>query len=194
MSATTSPATSPARSRSAPRVSSRAGAAWYPEPRASVCASARPRRWSTVAGPAARSGSRVGPIDAAGVIGQLAAAPPKPASYRSLPQAGQPGLRLLARIGAVDPSLAGRLPSRRRLRGLAEGHRDGGAGRHRRDHRLEARRPWRAAFPTGRKWAAVARQLAQPALPGLQRRRVRAGHVQGSRPRWRATRSPSSRR
>ena len=38
-----------------------------------------------------------------------------------------------------------------------------------------------AAFPTGRKWDAVARDAGAPALPGLQRRRVRAGHVQGSR-------------
>ena len=38
-----------------------------------------------------------------------------------------------------------------------------------------------AAFPTGGKWEAVARQPAQAALPDLQRRRVRAGNVQGSR-------------
>ena len=38
-----------------------------------------------------------------------------------------------------------------------------------------------AAFPTGRKWEAVARAAGAAALPGLQRRRVRAGHVQGPR-------------
>ena len=37
-----------------------------------------------------------------------------------------------------------------------------------------------AAFPTGRKWDAVARQPVQPHLPRVQRRRVRARHVQGS--------------
>ena len=36
-----------------------------------------------------------------------------------------------------------------------------------------------AAFPTGRKWDAVAASRST-ALPRLQRRRVRAGHVQGS--------------
>ena len=36
-----------------------------------------------------------------------------------------------------------------------------------------------AAFPTGRKWAAVAAQPRHPALPRVQRRRVRARHVQG---------------
>ena len=38
-----------------------------------------------------------------------------------------------------------------------------------------------AAFPTGRKWDAVRTQPAHAALSGLQRRRVGAGHVQGSR-------------
>ena len=38
-----------------------------------------------------------------------------------------------------------------------------------------------AAFPTGVKWEAVAGQPAQPALRRLQRRRVRAGNVQGPR-------------
>ena len=38
-----------------------------------------------------------------------------------------------------------------------------------------------AAFPMGRKWDAVARQPRRPALPDLQRRRVRARDVQGPR-------------
>ena len=37
-----------------------------------------------------------------------------------------------------------------------------------------------AAFPTGRKWEAVREAAGASALPHLQRRRVRAGHVQGS--------------
>ena len=36
-----------------------------------------------------------------------------------------------------------------------------------------------AAFPTGRKWEAVAHPAGAPPLPDLQRRRVRARHVQG---------------
>ena len=39
-----------------------------------------------------------------------------------------------------------------------------------------------AAFPTGRKWEAVRTQPAHAALSRLQRRRVGARHVQGSRP------------
>ena len=39
-----------------------------------------------------------------------------------------------------------------------------------------------AAFPTGRKWEAVAPGRGAPALPRLQRRRVRARHLQGPRP------------
>ena len=38
-----------------------------------------------------------------------------------------------------------------------------------------------AAFPTGRKWEAVAKQARAPALSHLQRRRIGARHVQGSR-------------
>ena len=38
-----------------------------------------------------------------------------------------------------------------------------------------------AAFPTGRKWDAVARQPVAPAPSRLQRRRVRAGNLQGPR-------------
>ena len=50
-----------------------------------------------------------------------------------------------------------------------------------RGHRLQALGRGGAAFPTGRKWEAVAAQRRAPALPGLQRRRVRARHVQGPR-------------
>ena len=38
-----------------------------------------------------------------------------------------------------------------------------------------------AAFPTGRKWEAVAGRAGPAPLPGLQRRRVGAGHLQGPR-------------
>ena len=103
------------------------------------------------------------------------------ARHATLPQAGGPGLRLLRRVGVVDPDEPRRLPRARRLRRAAPGGRDGPAGRHPRGHGLEARGPRRRRVPDGRKWEAVARQPASPALPGLQRRRVRARHVQGPR-------------
>ena len=51
-----------------------------------------------------------------------------------------------------------------------------------------------AAFPTGRKWEAVRTQTAHAALPGLQRGRIRARHVQGSRAAHARIPSRSSRR
>src|SRR6185436_8386744 len=78
------------------------------------------------------------------------------------PQAGRPGLRLLARIGAVDPESLddyranGGFRALERARAIGAGQvidevtRSGLVGR------------GGAAFPTGRKWAAVAGQPAQP--------------------------------
>jgi NADH-quinone oxidoreductase subunit F len=80
----------------------------------------------------------------------------------SVPQAGQPGLRLLARVGVVDPTSLddyrahGGFRALERARAIGpervidEVTRSGLVGR------------GGAAFPTGRKWAAVAAQLAQP--------------------------------
>ena len=101
---------------------------------------------------AAGIAARVGP-DVAGWTGIAEAAPP---------QAGQPGLRLLARIGVVDPTslddyrAAGGFRALDRARAIGpqqvidEVTASGLVGR------------GGAAFPTGRKWAAVAAQAAQP--------------------------------
>ncbi|MEO6206540.1 MAG: NAD(P)H-dependent oxidoreductase subunit E [Candidatus Limnocylindrales bacterium] len=102
-----------------------------------------------------------GPVDAAGIIGRLegdtVGRPMLPS-----PQAGDPNLRLMRRIGVVDP---GSLAAYRADGGygalatalamgpqavIAEVTASGLMGR------------GGAAFPTGRKWAAVAAQLAQP--------------------------------
>ncbi|KAA5834620.1 NAD(P)H-dependent oxidoreductase subunit E [Saccharopolyspora hirsuta] len=80
----------------------------------------------------------------------------------SVPQAGDPSLRLLRRIGVVDPESlddyrahGGYLALRRALEiGAAE------VVRQVSDARLTGRGG--AAFPTGRKWAATAGQPAQP--------------------------------
>jgi NADH-quinone oxidoreductase subunit F len=121
----------------------------------------------------------LGPIDAAGVLDRLEAAgtgtplvpeeqwsAPTPARLanlrRSMPQAGDPGLTLLRRVGRVDPT------------SLADYRRTGGYEALARA--IERGRDWLigevtasrllgrggAAFPTGRKWAAVAAATGSP--------------------------------
>ena len=137
-----------------------------------------------------------GPVDAAGVAGRLSGAIAPDASNgiggeqdksaavaTGVPQAGQPGLRLLARVGVVDPDVARRLPGLGRVPGARAGPR--GSVRSRSSTRSAASGlvgRGGAAFPTGRKWAAVAAAGGPAALPRLQRRRVGAGHVQEPRP------------
>ena len=84
------------------------------------------------------------------------------ATAASVPQAGRPGLRLLARVGVVDPmslddyKASGGFRALERARAIGpqatidEVTASGLVGR------------GGAAFPTGRKWAAVAAQAAQP--------------------------------
>ena len=77
------------------------------------------------------------------------------------------------------PDQPRQLSLRRRLRGAAPGVRAGAGRRDPRGHRVEAARPRRRGLPDR---AQVGRRRPQPgaaALPGLQRRRVRAGHLQG---------------
>ena len=74
-----------------------------------------------------------------------------------------------------------RLPRPRRLRGAAARVRARAGGRDPRGHRLEARRPRRRRVPDGPQVGGGRAPAAPPALPDLQRRRVRAGHVQGPR-------------
>ncbi|TAL06214.1 MAG: NADH-quinone oxidoreductase subunit E [Chloroflexota bacterium] len=112
------------------------------------------------------------PIDAVGIIGALEAglagkAPADPptrlaTAYESVPQAGSPDLRLLARIGIVDPTSLDDYRAHGGYRALANAMAMGAeaATREVTDARLVGRGG--AAFPTGRKWAAVATQPAQP--------------------------------
>ena len=106
----------------------------------------------------------VAPVDAAGVAARIASASSgrAEAGNAPLPQAGQPGLRLLSRVGDVDPEslddyrAQGGWSALERAREIGaqqvieEVTRSGLMGR------------GGAAFPTGRKWAAVAGQPARP--------------------------------
>ena len=125
----------------------------------------------TVAGETAIR-AELAPIDAVGIVGALEAAlagsaPTSPstgitAARRSTPQAGAPELRLLARIGSGDPTSLADYRALGGYRALANAMDMGAAATTREvtDARLVGRGG--AAFPTGRKWAAVASQPAQP--------------------------------
>jgi NADH-quinone oxidoreductase subunit F len=88
--------------------------------------------------------------------------PAEPAAEAAVPQQGEPSLRLLRRIGAVDPESLADYRSRGGYQALRTAVRLGPAGviREVLDSGLVGRGG--AAFPTGRKWEAVARQPEQP--------------------------------
>ena len=102
---------------------------------------------------------------------------------RLVPQAGRSGLALLRARRRRRSGEPRRLPRRRRLPGAGPGDRDRARRRSIAEvHRGEAARAAAARrFPTGSKWEAVAARAGAAALRGLQRRRVRARHLQGSR-------------
>ena len=139
------------------------GTQWLRSPCLGLCERA-PAALFTVAGEAPRT-IAVAPIDAASVVGRLETEGGTPDDFppgASVPQAGSPDLHLLARVGSVDPTS---LEAYRAAGGyealmtaLEMGPEavvdavtaSGLVGR------------GGAAFPTGRKWAAVASAPARP--------------------------------
>ena len=115
--------------------------------RASACASGRRRRWSRSRG-RSRGRSSPAPVDAAGVVAPAARRDRADASNgigreqdksatlaTGVPQAGQPGLRLLARVGVVDPTSLDDYRAARRLPRARARPRDRAAAGHRRGRR-----------------------------------------------------------
>jgi len=138
---------------------------WHRSPCLGVCERA-PAAMITVAGTEPRT-VVAAPVDAAGITARLAApatARPadEPAAAAAVSQAGQPGLRLLARIGVVDPTSLDDYRANGGFRALERARAIG--AQQVIDEVTASGLVGRggAAFPTGRKWAAVAQQPAQP--------------------------------
>ena len=134
---------------------------WLRSPCLGLCERA-PAALITSAGEQPRVAS-VAPVDAAGIVARFDAAGAGPARRpEPIPQQGDPSLRLLRRVGVVDPS------------SLADYRTNGGYTALPRALEIGAEAVIAevtasklmgrggAAFPTGRKWAAVAGQPAQP--------------------------------
>jgi NADH-quinone oxidoreductase subunit F len=137
------------------------GATWLRSPCLGRCERA-PAALLTIAGEAPITQS-LAPVVADGILDALAGHPARPPHLvDSIPQHGDPGLRLLRRAGRVDPT------------SLTAYRADGGYRALERVFRIGREQATAevttsglvgrggAAFPTGRKWAAVAGQPAQP--------------------------------
>jgi NADH-quinone oxidoreductase subunit F len=106
-----------------------------------------------------------GPVDATGVVARLRSDRPggrTESAPQPIPQLGKPGLRLLARVGVVDPESLDDYRAHGGFRALERAHEIGPSQVI--DEVAASGLVGRggAAFPTGRKWAAVAAQDAQP--------------------------------
>ncbi len=136
-------------------------AIWLRSPCLGLCDQA-PAAFLQVAGrePVDRLFGGVTPEQARGALdGDLSAtAAPRP----TLPQRGDPALRLLARAGVVDPTSLDAYRAAGGYRALRRAFELGAEGviREVTDAKLMGRGG--AAFPTGRKWEAVARQPLRP--------------------------------
>jgi NADH-quinone oxidoreductase subunit F len=140
---------------------------WQRSPCLGLCERA-PAALFTIAGEAPRTFTAA-PVDAASVVSRLdAIAAARPATgpggdpAASTPQRGDASLRLLARIGQVDSRSLEGYRANGGYRALANALRMGPEAviSEVTDSKLVGRGG--AAFPTGRKWAAVAGQAAKP--------------------------------
>ena len=153
-----------------PNAASNGGAAWRRSPCLGQCERA-PAVMLTVAGETSRV-TTLAPVEGgAGRILDALRDPPRTADTRvgsgappqaSVPQAGQPGLKLLGRIGRVDPTSLEGYRASEGYRALDRAIALGPAGVI--EEVVASRLVGRggAAFPTGRKWDAVAKAKAQP--------------------------------
>jgi NADH-quinone oxidoreductase subunit F len=101
-------------------------------------------------------------VDADSLLEIASGATPSPPRSATPPQSGQPGLRLLRRIGVVDPERLDDYRAHGGYEALRRAFEIGPEGviREVLDSKLMGRGG--AAFPTGRKWDAVARQPRRP--------------------------------
>jgi NADH-quinone oxidoreductase subunit F len=132
---------------------------WHRSPCLGLCDLA-PAALVTTAGEVPRAESAA-PVDAAGVLRRLDGATALRAPAR-IPQEGGAGLRLLRRVGVVDPTSLGDYRAHGGYRALSRALEIGPTAVI--DEVTTAKLMGRggAAFPTGRKWAAVAAQAARP--------------------------------
>jgi NADH-quinone oxidoreductase subunit F len=144
---------------------------WLRSPCLGLCERA-PAAMLTVAGEQPRREVHA-PVDAAAVLRHLepastgmngAASDWKAEARASVPQAGDPALRILARAGVADPTSLDDYAAHGGYRALRNALAMGpeAAIREVTESKLVGRGG--AAFPTGRKWAAVATQPARPHL------------------------------
>jgi len=136
-------------------------AMWLRSPCLGLCERA-PAGFLTVAGPVAIERS-VAPMTPRIARALLAGEMPSPPPARpSVPQSGDPALRLLARTGAIDPGSLDDYKAHGGYQALRKAFDLGPDGvlREVLDSKLSGRGG--AAFPTGRKWDAVARQPVRP--------------------------------
>ncbi len=144
-----------------------APATWLRSPCLGMCERA-PAALFTIAGEAARA-EAAGPVDAAAIVARLEGGGATPSGRASdaqlrasVPQLGSSGLRLLARVGVVDPTDVIAYRAAGGYLALEQALELGpkAVTNEVTDAALVGRGG--AAFPTGRKWAAVAAAAARP--------------------------------
>ena len=133
---------------------------WYRSPCLGQCDRA-PAAMVAVAGDEPLERAQA-PVTAGAVLDLLAGGEPGPSPASPLPQAGEPALRLLRRVGVADPASIDEYRAHGGYAALRRAFALGPEGvlREVKDAKLVGRGG--AAFPTGVKWEAVARQPARP--------------------------------